>query len=230
MHKNIFYILVTIAIIATIGYGVLSSSRDSKTPATENRTTPQKIKSTENAENINGSRVKINLEKSIVRWTAKKTMVTTNNHNGTIQFKEGFVILEDSTITGGEFIIDMKSLSNTDLSGALKEKLERHLNSNDFFATEAYPTSRFFIKDISATGNSQFIIKGDLTIKDITNEVTFPATIASIDENVFLNAEFEIDRTRWDIRFGSGKFFENLGNDLIDDTIGFTLEISTPKQ
>lgn len=229
MNKTVIYALVVVVIIAVIGYGVLRSDRDTASPAMENETTPQRTESTENTENMPGSRAEINLENSIVRWNAKKTLVTTNNHNGTIQFEEGFVMLEDSMITGGEFIIDMTSLSNSDLSGAMKAQLERHLNSDDFFATETHPTARFLIKDVSPIENSQFVVRGDLTIKDITNEISFPATIAPIDENIFMNAEFEIDRTRWDIRYGSGRFFEDLGNDLIDDTIGLTLEVSIPR-
>ncbi len=233
MNKNIIYGLIAIIVIALIGYGIMTTSKTQEAAVLKRELpTPQNltpIEKKEPVEGMNVPQVGIDLTNSVVRWAAKKTLVTTNNHIGTVQFVNGFVNMEEGTIHGGEFTIDMQSIVNDDLTGASKERLEKHLKSADFFAAEEFPTSEFVITKITPLENSQFMIVGDLTIKGITNEIDFPATITN-DENLFLKADLEIDRTLWDIRFGSGKFFENLGDNLIDDIVGLTLEISVPKK
>lgn len=234
MNKNIIYILIAIAIIAIIGYGIMKSGGNkeisnpkSKTVTTE-ESSPKEDK--EGSEMMSLAQTEIDLDESIVNWQAKKTLVTTNDHNGTVNFKSGFVTIEDEMITGGELTIDMPSLITTDLTGALKEKLETHLKSDDFFGTATFPTSKFTIKKVDPLEGSQFMIVGDLTIKGITNEISFSADILSDDKAFTSTADLEIDRSLWDIRFGSGKFFDDLGNNLIDDTIKFSLEVSVPRK
>lgn len=171
----------------------------------------------------------INIAESIINWKAKKTLVTTSNHNGTVKLKSGFVIIDEGVLNGGEFVIDMTSVSNKDLGGAMKEKLEGHLASNDFFNVANFPTAKLIMKKITSLENSRFSVTADLTIKGRTNEVNFDAVIEEIDNVISLKTDFEIDRTLWNIRFGSGTFFENLGDNLIDDNIEFSIIIVVKK-
>jgi polyisoprenoid-binding protein YceI len=229
MKKIILYFFLLLIFTVLIGYGVSKINR----PQIISENNPS-IKSTaeispDNTVIENTPQLKIDLQKSNIIWNAKKTLVTTNNHTGTIKFKEGFVNLQEGVLTGGEFTLDMNTISSTDLTGTMKKKLEDHLKSEDFFAVTKFPISQLIIKQVARTENSQIMIIGDLTIKDITHEIDFPATFTTNENNYSIKADFEIDRTLWDIRFGSGKFFDNLGDNIIDDIIGLSLEISIPQ-
>ncbi len=232
MDKKIIYILIPIFLIITIGYGVMRTSKNQQELNLKREIlTPQNlspITQEEGEPETNSPEVEIDINNSIIKWEAKKTLVDTNDHFGTVRFKGGFVNMEEGTINGGKFVADMLSITDDDLTSILKKQLETHLKSDDFFATATYPTSEFIITKITPTGGTEFMIVGNLTIKGITNEINFPATVTN-DETLLLKANFEIDRTLWDIRFGSGKFFDNLGNNLIDDIIKISIEITVPK-
>ncbi len=171
------------------------------------------------------STVKFNPAKSDIQWVGKKV---TGHHEGTIKLKSGHVTMEGDTVAGGEFEVDMKSLTVTDLTDAdSNAKLTGHLKSDDFFGVEKYPTSKFVIKSVKAleggAAKPTHEIRGDMTIKGKTNPLTFPATVTLTKNSVDANAIISIDRTKYDIRYGSGKFFENLGDKMIYDD--FTLKI-----
>lgn len=234
MKKFYIYTALAFLVIAITGYGVMQTSKTKNSESQKNEsifiqeTSPQKDSGEIPGENV--SQVNVSLDKSTINWSAKKTLVTTNNHLGTIVLEKGFVYMEDGIITGGEFIFDMESITNSDLTGALKNQLETHLKSEDFFAVASFPTSQFAMNKLSPLGESKFLVTGDLTIKGITNEITFTATILTVEQGLSLEANLEIDRTLWDIRFGSGKFFQDLGDNLIDDNIGLALEILVPTE
>jgi len=170
---------------------------------------------------------KVDTQKSHVSWLGKKVI---GQHNGTIQIHKGSVIIDDQIFTG-HFIIDMKTIVNLDLAdAAYNKKLVGHLNSKDFFSVEKYPTAKFeIIKAIPYTGkdkkDANYMVYGKLTIKGITHEIFFPALIEKNKTGFLANAKFLIDRTRWNIRYGSGSFFSNLGNKAIDNNIEFGLHI-----
>lgn len=153
---------------------------------------------------------KIDVSKSIIKWEGKKI---TGEHEGTINFKDGFLIFKDKKLTGGSFTADMKSLSNTDQTGTSKTKLEGHLRSEDFFSIDKYPTSTLVFKSIASKGNNIYLINADLTIKGITNNIQFDLVI----EGKKATAEFEINRTKFDIKYGSGSYFDDLGDKTIYD-------------
>ena len=165
---------------------------------------------------------KVNSEKSKLEWLSKKV---TGQHNGDIVIKEGVLELDGSKITGGEFTIDMNTINCTDLTGEYKGKLEGHLKAPDFFDVTNHATAKFKIKSITADGN----VVGDLTIKGITKEISFPATVKVDGKQVRAEANFKIDRTKWDIKYGSGSFFEGLGDKMIYDDIDFTVSLVAAK-
>jgi polyisoprenoid-binding protein YceI len=121
----------------------------------------------------------------------------------------------------------MDSLAVTSSSNVkvAAEKLEEHLRSDDFFSIETYPEARFVIKNVSAG-----MVTGDLTVKSITKTITFPAKIVSeSDARIVADASIILNRANWDIRYGSGSFFEDLGDSLIDDKVGITLHLVATK-
>lgn len=160
----------------------------------------------------------VNVEESTIEWTGEKV---TGSHNGTIKLKNGYLLIEDDEIVGGEFVMDMQSIKVTDLEGEYKQKLEGHLKSEDFFGVEKYPTAKLVITDAAKKSDGKFGIVGDLTIKEDTHPITFDLTME--DEHT-ATTELTIDRSKYNVRYGSGSFFDNLGDKTIYDN--FDLDIT----
>lgn len=152
---------------------------------------------------------KIDIKESQVTWIGKKM---TGEHSGTIQLKDGFFLMENEDLVGGEFTIDMNSIEVTDLSGEDKTNLEGHLKSDDFFGTEVYPLSNMVFKSITKKGDV-YQITANLTIKEITHPITFDLKM----DKGSASAKFQIDRAKYNVRYGSGSFFSNLGDKTIYD-------------
>lgn len=152
----------------------------------------------------------INTDKSTIVWKGKKV---TGSHEGTLQFKSGEILLENGKLKGGNFTVDMSTLVVTDLeTGDGKEKLEGHLNSDDFFGTSNHPQATLVITDVVEKG-SLYKVTGDLTIKNITQ----PIVLEMKANETTASTEVKIDRTKFDIKYGSGNFFDNLGDKMIND-------------
>jgi polyisoprenoid-binding protein YceI len=162
-----------------------------------------------------GTEFKIDKQQTKVEWIGRKV---TGKHSGNISVAEGNLVMEGQKIKGGTIIMDMTSITNTDLTDAgYNQKLIGHLKSDDFFSTEKFPTSTLIIKKARQTGKDKFSISGSLTIKGITNPVEFPATIATVGSQVKASAKIMVDRTKYSIKYGSGSFFDNLGDKAIDN-------------
>jgi polyisoprenoid-binding protein YceI len=161
---------------------------------------------------------KINVEKSTINWNAKKV---TGEHSGTVNFKDGNLVFKSGKVTGGSFTVDMTSLITTDLSGEWKGKLEGHLKSEDFFGTEKNPTSTLKFTKIAAKANGVYTITADLTIKKITNPVTFDLTV----KGNTATAVVKVDRTKYNIKYGSKSFFESIGDKAINDDFDLTVNL-----
>lgn len=159
----------------------------------------------------NAQTSKIDVTKSTIHWTGKKI---TGEHEGSIKFKNGTIIFKNKKLTGGSFTVDMTTLSNDDQTGTSKQKLEGHLKSEDFFSTAAYTTSTLVFKSIASKGNNTYLVNGDLTIKGITNSIQFDLVIV---EKKKAKATLTINRTKYDIKYGSGSYFDDLGDKTIYD-------------
>lgn len=161
---------------------------------------------------------KIDAQKSKITWLGKKV---TGQHAGTINLAEGNFISKGKKITGGSFAIDMTSLKD---EGA-NTRLEDHLKSDDFFSTTKHPKATFVISKIESKGGDQYAVKGSLTIKGITNEIEFPSTIQIVNDQINAKAKIVVDRTKFDIKYRSGNFFENLGDKVIEDNFELNVEL-----
>ena len=162
----------------------------------------------------NHSSLKVNTEVSSVEWIGEKVV---GKHNGEISVKEGVINLHDGTPTTGKIIIDMESITCADLKGGMAKKLVGHLKSTDFFDVENNKTSSLDITAFKKTAENKYTVSGNLTIKGITKPISFPATIEIKDGKLAAYTEFKIDRTLFDIKYKSGKFFEGLGDKAIKD-------------
>lgn len=159
---------------------------------------------------IDEEKKEIKTDKSKVVWKGYKV---TGSHEGTINLQSGFLTFNEDKLTGGEIVIDMTTLISTDLEGEYKGKLEGHLKSDDFFGVETYPTATLVFKNVEVFGKNSYTVIGDLTLKGKTNSITFIISIYGSKASVFL----KIDRSKYDVKYGSASFFDGLKDKVIYD-------------
>ncbi len=173
-------------------------------------------------------RFTVDANNSTLAWKGSKLG---DSHNGTIQISEGYLTLENGQLNGGNFIVDMKTIKNLDVEDAKHNAdLVGHLASPDFFDVENHPVTAFAITSIEEK-EGKTMVKGNLTIKNIEKNIEFPAKVILNGDNITFKSEaFTIDRTDWDIKFKSGKFFSDLAkNKIINDNIEFQIEVKATK-
>lgn len=164
-------------------------------------------------------------ESATITWTAKKV---TGEHTGTVQFQKfDWKFDEKGSLVSANFFVDMTTIQVTDLEGEMKGKLEGHLSSPDFFNVKEFPTATFETTEVKSLGKGAYEITGDLTIKGITQPLSFNAEINNDGHMKHASANVVIDRAKFDVRYGSGSFFEGLGDKMIYDE--FTLNINIDK-
>lgn len=175
----------------------------------------------------------VDVAASQIQWVGSKPI---GKHSGVIGLKNGAIFLNNGKVEGGKFIIDMTSITVTDLEGEDKTKLENHLlgtgdkeGQDHFFNTTKFPEGTFEITAVN-TIDSKTTIKGNLTIKEKTKEVEFPATLTLDGDNLTLTSEsFKINRTHWNVNYASKTVFEDLSNNFIDDEIELKVVLSAKK-
>jgi len=152
---------------------------------------------------------------STVNWTGKKVL---GLHTGSIRVESGFLELASGSITSGEIIIDMTSIVITDIDDPkTHNEFLAHLLHEDFFSVNRFKTAKLAVTGSTQTGDTTFTVRGNLTIKEITHPVSFPAKVEVFTNYLHAMGELVIDRTLYNIRYGSGKFIPNLGDKLIYD-------------
>ena len=165
----------------------------------------------------------LNSEQSQLIYQASRFVGS--SHVGTVAINAGELERENDKFTSGKFVIDMTTITEEKNN----ERYLKHVRSDDFFGIEKYPTAQFVITKIEES--EQYTITGDLTIRDQTHEITFPAEIVSADENSLeINAAFTIDRTKWGITFDSSSFFTTIGDKAIKDDVRFGLKLMFEKE
>lgn len=165
--------------------------------------------------------------KSEINWSAQKV---TGSHAGNITLKDGNLEFTDGVLSGGNFTVDMASLAVTDLEGKMKGKLEGHLKSEDFFGVEKFPTASFTITKVSAKGTpGDYKVTGDITVKGTTKEIKFYAHVEDEGSNKVATADIVLDRTDFDVRYGSGSFFSGLGDKTIYDDFELSVKLVSAK-
>jgi len=166
---------------------------------------------------------KVDAGKSNLKWVATKV---TGKHEGTVKLASGSLQSDGKHLTGGTFDIDMNSIACTDISDKeTNGKFVGHLKSEDFFGVEKHKTAHFVISKVTPKAGNDVEISGKMTIKGITKDITFPATVTHAGKSIKAKAKITIDRSEYDVRFGSGKFFADLGDKIIHDDFIIDLDM-----
>jgi len=159
------------------------------------------------------TKYKVDTKASSLIWTGKKV---TGQHNGNVQLQSGDLVVDGKLLKQATFEIDLSSITVTDVKDPESNgKLVGHLKNEDFFNVSKFPKASFALTSATPTSGDEYLVKGKLTIKGITNEVEFPATIKNDGKKLTAIAKIIVDRTKYDIRFRSTSFFENLGDKAI---------------
>ena len=170
--------------------------------------------------------VEVNTDASRLMWTGSKL---TSSHQGEIKLKSGALEIKDGKLVGGTFVIDMTSITCTDLKPQEGgDKLVKHLKAEDFFGVDKHPESQLKITKAVSVNKDDYKIIADLTIKEITHSIAFSANVR-IDNDAFLATSIiKFDRTKWDIKYKSSSFFD-VGDKMILDEIELKLFLLSEK-
>lgn len=174
----------------------------------------------------------IDYKTSSIQWHGEK--VTGSGHDGTIRVSSGQVTVKGGNVASGKVKVDMNGIACTDLADKeMNANLINHLKSEDFFNTVKFPDANFEVVSVTASkdaaGNTH-TIKGKLTIKGITKEVSFPAKVSGTDTNVTINGVLTVDRSQYDVRYGSETFFGSLGDQAISNNMRLTFNLIANKK
>jgi polyisoprenoid-binding protein YceI len=202
-----------------VAFFALSCEKKKEAPTLDNVT---QIKS------LDAGEYDLNLSKSSLSWVGKE--ITTKIHTGTIDIIDGKVTISETGEVTGVISLDMKTINVTDLEGKSKEYLEGHLNSEDFFGVDKYPDAKLTFSSKSGILKNKIAFNGLLTIKSITEKVEFDAVLAKGSPNIVADANLTFDRTKFNVRYRSGLFFDNLGDKLILDDIDVQIKIAAELQ
>ena len=212
--KKLFSNIVTVMFLSLALVACKDKAKEAETTAAE-----ETAKTT-----ASSSKYKVNAEASTIAWKGFKP---TGTHNGTIAIESGVFTIKDGAVESGTFLIDMNSIVVEDIP-AEKEgnaKLTGHLKSPDFFNVNEHPSAAF---EVTAFENGK--LSGNLKIKEKTNNITIPVTVNEGADSVTITSEtFTIDRSKWDVKYGSKSFFDDLGDKFINDDIELKINVTANK-
>jgi polyisoprenoid-binding protein YceI len=191
------------------------------TIASCNLNTSQSESSNDTVIQVSDAIYTINPDQSIIVWTGRE--VTTSKHFGNIYFASGQFEVKSGLISSGKFVVDMTTIDNQDLPEERRPRLEAHLKSDDFFSVESHPTALLSILSSESVAEGKWLVSGELTIKTFTHPVEFEM----LNSNDGWKANLVFDRSKYEVKFRSGTFFENLGDKLIYDDIELAINLKT---
>lgn len=165
-----------------------------------------------------------------ITWEGKRPLMQGYLDSGTLAVTSGTFSVDSGIVSGGEFIFDMNSIQATATgSGGGADRLTQHLKSADFFDVENFDTARLVITGSVATSEFTHQVSGLLTMKGETHPIEFNAQLLSKDDSARIVGTISVDRTIWGIKYGSGNFFSDMGERMIDDIFTVSVDISAKK-
>lgn len=212
--KNLVILLIVI-VIALFAMNTLSKK------STNNTTQPELIEVIQQDIQLDNGSYELSQE-TTVAWQGRRPLMQGYMDSGVLTISEGSIEVLDNSIASGHFVFDMNSITaQTTGAGGGEDMLSNHLKSDDFFSVEDYPTAELHITEIT-----NGVLDGKLTLKGQTHPVQFPAVIATDGQSVRIIGTADLDRTLWNIQYGSGKFFDNLADKVIDDIFTVSFDVS----
>jgi polyisoprenoid-binding protein YceI len=183
-----------------------------------------------------GATYTVDPAQSTVEWVGTKPV---GRHHGTFTIKQGSLTVANNNIAGGRFVVDINSIKPDDQDAEGNKKLQGHLLSGDFFEAQKYPEGVFEITSVTPIGdqvkgdgdrvmeNATHTVTGNLTLKDVTKSITFPAVVSLTDNQLNADASFNIDRTQWNMVYGNDK---SLGDKFIRPEVNMKIHLIATKQ
>lgn len=221
-------VLVGLVIVVILGFVFIKNKTEKSVEVVDNSMSAIE----ENKESLLGAgEYSFDLGLSQIKWEGRKSFVENWIDTGSIALKSGNLTLENNIISKTDILIDMNSIvaTKTGANGG-EDKLATHLKSADFFDVTTFPISSFSLTSITAgEAENSYTIKGDITIKNITKNIEFPSVVYMSNENIYLLADIVIDRSQFDIRFGSPSFFNDIGDKAIDNNFSLQLKLVATK-
>lgn len=217
MKKNLF----TLLFISVLSISVIGCKDKAKEATTSEVEEVSEV-------SIEAQKYVVNLDSSSITWKGYKP---TGSHYGTINIESGVLNIENDEISGGAFLIDMTSIKVLDIPAEEKgnAKLTGHLKGADFFDVENHPSAAFEITGLENV-EGKTMLSGNLSIKGIKQNITFPVSVTNSGSDLILTSEtFNIDRSKWDIKYKSKSFFGDLGDKFINDDIELTVKVLASK-
>lgn len=217
MKRTIFPLLI----IGLIGLFAACNNSKKNTAATQDA---QEVASSADTASV----LNVDLSQSVVKWKGSK--IVGGGHHGVVKVKSGEVKVDGETVLGGKIVVDMTSISSEDLEGDSKAQLEGHLKNADFFDVETYPEAVFEVTTLEQKNDTAYTVSGNLTIKDVTKNISVEASVVESDQNyTILVQPFTIDRTEWNVVYGSSKLTDLAKDAAIKDEIEFEVSLVVNK-
>lgn len=218
--------LIGVAVVVIIAILFFAFGRGDKKTTEETAMPQPETTSGTTAVSLKDGNYTVVKEESSLQWEGKRPLIPNYNDRGTLALQSGSFVVTNGAVGQGTLVFDMNSITAVSTGkGDGQDRLTGHLKSADFFDVAKFPTAELKVRDAVSSDGVNFIIRGDLTIKGKTNPVEIPATLANKDGKIEVRGEISLDRTLWEVKYGSGKFFDNLANNVIDDMfkVSFTL-------
>lgn len=173
----------------------------------------------------------LNAADSSIQWRGSK-LYETDFHVGTVAPSSASLALKDGDPAAGKLVIDMTTIQNTDIEDPeYNAKLTNHLKDSDFFNVTKHPEAEFEIVSVEKTGEGEYLLTGNLTVKDITREIQSAATITEEGDGLRVRSVLKLDRTEHGVEYNSENYIADLARDkVIDDMIELTLDLALQKQ
>lgn len=227
-NKKLLYIILALLLIGAIVWAI--SLNNSEPEPLENNLIKNNLEESVVMEEASDGQYLVIPTESSLLWEAGKTMVANYKNQGSIDISEGRFIIEEGRIQEGSIVFDMTSLKViTMTTTGANANLEKHLKSDDFFSVEEHPQAELTIYPSSIVNDDEmsmlYNLEASLSIKDISQDIELPVMVYQVNDQVIVEGTTSLDRTLWDIRYGSDKFFDNLANNVIDDffTVAFKI-------
>ncbi len=229
MNQKVIYGVVLIVGILLVGW-LLWGGDSSESTLQDEFSQDEMMVAQTGSINLENAVYEVDSQSTVVNWEGRKTLIKDYVDRGTIAVSEGSVIEVSEGAVSGNIVFDISTISATETgSGGGQSALANHLKSADFFDAETFPTATYKITGLSESEGQSNLV-GDLTIKGITHEVSMPVTVVQSETSLVVKALTVLDRTMWDIRYGSDKFFDNLKDNVIDDNFTVSFELIAVKK